>query len=188
MAKLFAFRNLAVEYYENCTFGDFQAIPNEQAAKLRPEINREMDEIHDIVMAAGVDPRFYYDPPPIRRRPVGQVDAILNLFNLPHLQLDVTTTTDELERAYGVYERNKKPAMIRLFNPFFYLGRLFEFIAEIPFIILGKIGFDRGKAEVSRAGRIIRGFIEITGWIAVVLPALELLGWWKHIKSFFSHR
>lgn len=183
MAKIMTFRNQVVEYFNNCKYEMFEAIPNDQAGKLRIEINKSLDEVAEMVHAAGVSTWMLYDPAPVRGGYRGNVDVLLNIFNLAYLQIKPNVICDHLERAYGVYERNRRPAKIRFINPFFYLSRILEFIVEIPFAILGRMGFDRGKAESSLVGRIVKGIFQLVVYLAALLTALHYLGLLDGIKE-----
>ena len=183
LTKIMAFRNLVVEYFNDCKFEMFEAVESNHARKLRIEINKSLYETHEMVNAAGISTRIIYDPPPIRRGIAGPVDVLLEMFNLPNLQLSPNVATDQLERAYGIYERNRRAAKMRLFNPFFYLARLLDLISEIPFILLGKIGFNRAKVETSSIGRIAKGVIQSVVFLAALFEVLDFLGVWDGIRN-----
>ncbi len=184
LTKIKAFRNLVVEYFNNCEPKMFEAIENDQARKLRIDINTSLDEILIMVHAAGISTQLLYDPPPVRGGFAGNVDVFLNIFNLPYLQIKPYVICDHLERAYGIYERNQRAAKLRLINPFFYLGRLLDYVSELPFAFLGKLGFNRNKAESSILGRIIKGFVKLVFFLAAAFAVLHYLGYMDAVKEY----
>jgi hypothetical protein len=176
LTKIMAFRNQVVEYFNNCTPERFEAIENDRARKLRTDINISLDEVHEMVNAAGISTLMLYDPAPMRGGFAGNVDVLLNIFRLPYLQINPNAAYDHLERAYGIYIRNGRAARFRMFNPFFYLARLLDLLSEIPFAILGAMGFNRGKAEASPLGRIAKIVIQIVLFLAGLFTVLYYLG------------
>jgi TM2 domain-containing membrane protein YozV len=66
------------------------------------------------------------------------------------------------------------------------LGRAFDFFAALPFILLGRIGFDRRKAERSIVGRIIKGILYLIEVFAAVLTTLHFLGYLEKFKAILA--
>ena len=80
---------------------------------------------------------------------------------------------DLIERAIGKYDSNRKWALVRMFNPFFYIGLVIDAISNLLFIVIGKLGFNRQKQKASTIGRLVKGFIQIAVWIIFILKAFE---------------
>ncbi|HZF69432.1 hypothetical protein, partial [Sulfuricurvum sp.] len=123
-------------------------------------------------------------PPPAVGGYAKRVDLIHNIFNLHSFQIPADAVIDIIDRAIGRYEINYKPALIRVINPFYYLGMLFDVIIELPFIALGKVGFNREKAESSVLGKIVKGTLYLITVIAAFLTILQLLDFLDPFKLF----
>lgn len=180
--KLDRFRELVANFYKNCEY-DRGLIENEEASRARTEINKEMVEIHDVVMAARLVPVLKWIPPATIGGYSQNIDLILNVFHLWEYEIDEENVFDYVERAIGVYEKNKRSSLLRLFNPFFYLGLIFDLIANSPFALLGRMGFNREKAEASVLGRFIKGFIQLVLFLAAAFTVLYYLGYMDKLKE-----
>ncbi len=186
VGRLFSFREEVVKYFNNCEFAAFSVKENQEAQRLRTSINSSIDEIHEMILAAGISPRMTYRASPMAGGYVTDIDVVLNIFNLASYQVSPQTVTDHIERAYGKYRVNQKASTIRLFNPLFYLGLLIDLIAEIPFVILGKLGFNRARAESSLLGRIFKGFFQLCVFVATVFTILHYLGYMDSVKGLIK--
>jgi len=188
LQKVRVFRNLVVEYFNNLEGDWLRPLENERARQLRKEINTSLDEARDIVNAAGISTMLLYSPAPVRGGYAGPVDVFLNIFELRCAQISPSHVTDHLERAWGIYDRNQRPAKMRLFNPFYYLARLLDLIAEIPFALLGALGFNRRKAEASLLGRAAKVGFRVVTFLAALLTILNLLGLMSGIREALFRR
>jgi hypothetical protein len=96
---------------------------------------------------------------------------------------------DLVDQAIGVYNDDQKKAFWRSLNPLFWILRIVEWIAGVPFWLISLLGFSREKAEESKSGQLAKGLIEIGllvsgfGWVVQLLVNLiQLLhdfGWTK---------
>ena len=109
-----------------------------------------------------------------------------NIFNLQGYDIDPDFILDCVDRSIGVYEQNQSAALIRTLNPFFYIGVLIEWIVELPFLALAKLGLDRGKAESSTLGKFIKGVLYLITVIAALLTTLQLLDYLEPVKVFLD--
>jgi len=184
--SLIGFRIKVITYFDNCVFHMFGDEPeeNKEARLVRIDINREMAEVREIMAAAGVNPAIVWTPPPAIGGYPQKLDVVLNVFNLHRYHLGPEEITDYLERTIGIYEKSKKAAKLRVINPFFYLGLIFDYIAEFPFFLAGRMGFNRAKAESSVIGRIIKGVVQLITALAAALTILYLLGYLEPVKIF----
>ena len=184
--KLVEFRNLVIEYFNNSR-AEWMAdgrIEEEAAQVARVKINRIMDETHNIILHSGINPTIIWTPPPAVGGYVKNVDLIQNIFNLYGFQIGSDTVLDYIDRAIGIYESNHKPSLIRTFNPLFYIGLVFDAISELPFIAIGKLGFNRQKAESSVTGRLVKGVLYLITVVAAFLTILQLLELLEPVKQF----
>lgn len=60
-------------------------------------------------------------------------------------------------------------------------------MARIPFVLIGRAGFNRQKAEESLAGRVIKGVIYIITALASLLTVLQLLDYLEPAKEMVKN-
>ncbi len=145
LKKLIDFRELIIEYFNNHR--------NTAAANVaRNKINRSMNQVHSIVLQSETNPIYTWRAPPIAGGYSAKIDLISNIFNLDDYFTKYDLVLDLIDRSIGIYESNAKSALIRIFNPFFYVGLVFDFISDLPFIALGKLGFNRQKGKIVNNG------------------------------------
>jgi hypothetical protein len=190
--KLAEFRGLVIEYFNNSRvewMAD-ERIEKPQAEQARIKINRMMDKIHETIMYAGINPSVRYTPPPAVGGYIQNVDLVQNIFNMHRFHIAPNNLLDFIDRAIGIYENNARAAFLRAINPLFYIGFVFDVVAHVPFVLMGRAGFNRKKAEESFAGRLIKGAIYIITALASLLTVLQLLGILESgkavVKSVFS--
>lgn len=186
LEKLGKFRDLVLTYFNNSR-AEWMAdarIEQPAAEAARVQINRVMSEVHDIVLHSGIRPSIRWTPPPAVGGYVQDVDLINNIFHLHRFQIAPANVLDFIDRAIGVYESNDRRALLRTFNPIFYLGLVFDWIASLPFVLIGRLGFSRGKAESSILGRMTKAFLYLVTAAASILTVLELLGYLEVVKEW----
>ena len=177
LSKLVEFRELIIEYFNNHS--------NTVAAHVaRNKINRSMNEIHSIVLHSGTNPILTWRAPPTAGGYSVNIDLIANIFNLADYFMDYNSVLDLIDRSFGIYESNAKAARIRIFNPFFYVGLVFDFISGLPFIFLGKLGLNQQKMEVSLLGRLVKGVLYLIQVIAALIAIYQFWDYWTPVKNF----
>ena len=72
--------------------------------------------------------------------------------------------------AYGVYRSDCRAALYRTFNPLWGLFRGLLWLARIPFVVLGAIGFDAARAEGNALGKVFKSIF------ALMTATASLLG------------
>jgi len=158
----------------------------EDAAKdARVLICRIIDKVNAIIYAAEIIPIIQYSPPPLIGGRSHNIDLVLNIFNLHRFQIHPNHLIDSIDRAIGIYTDNHHASVVRMLNPFYYIGFCFEAMSQIPFDILGKAGFNQNKIQHSLVGRIAKGIIYMFGALASVLTVLQLLGLLERFKQVF---
>ena len=100
------------------------------------------------------------------------------------MRIDANYVLDLIERAIGIYESNHKSAFFRMFNPFFYLGLVFYIISVLPFIAIGKLGFNQYKAERSAIGKLVKGVLYLIPVVAACLAILQHFDFLEPVKQF----
>ena len=182
--KLFEFRNLVIEYFNNSTkSGRGLRAEKEIAQVARVKINRIMKENHEIILHSGMDPIMIYKAPPMVGGHTRNIDVILNIFNLDRFDIPANQVLDLIDMTIGVYESDHRRAVVRTFNPLFYLMLALDTISELPFSIIGKFGFNQQKAESSIIGRLFKGFLYLVTPVAGFLTILHLLDLLEPVKE-----
>ncbi len=183
--KLREFRSLMIRYFNHSRVGFGGGRVEESAAKeARREINRLKEEIHSIILNSGIDPGFSWTPPSAVGGDETKIDLIEDIFNLDQFDIGPNNVLYLIDRAIGKYEANRRSAFVRTFNPFFYLGWVLNAITDLPFIIVGILGFNRQKMKASTVGRLVRGILYLIIIVAAVLTVLHLLDFVEPIKRF----
>jgi hypothetical protein len=159
------------------------AIEKPAAIKARALLNMRLDDVGKIVAAAGIGTVYTWSPPPVVGGYVRDIDLFLNLFNLGQFQVGLDVVRDLLIRAHGVYDRNRRPAFWRTINPFTYVGYLLEWIASLPFRLLGRAGFNSARVERSLFGRLFKLLIEAVVVLAALATVLEFVGWTDKVRA-----
>lgn len=182
---LIEFRNLVVEYFNNASAGEFsdELQENETARRARRKINLMSNRVSRWAAATGHDSEVFYREAPMHGGRAYPIHMIANVFNLSKLRLEPRALADILENAIGVYQDDAARALVRTFNPLFWVGRLFDAVASLPFTLLGRIGFNQDKAEASVLGRIIKSalyLVQVAAAFLAVLDKLNLLDRFKH--------
>lgn len=187
--KLEQFRSLIVEYFNNSHVYRRAEERNEEpsAQVARVKINRNMEEVHEIIIRSNIQPLILWSPPPTVGGYTKHIYPIQNFFNLHRFDLGHNDILGFIDRSIGIYERNQSAAIIRTINPFFYMGLLIEWIAELPFLAIDKLGLDRGKAESSILGRLVKGILYLITVIAALLTILQLLEFLEPLKIFLKN-
>ena len=183
--KLREFRSLMIRYFNNSRVGFGGGRVEESAAKeARREINRLRDEIHSIILNSGIDPVFSWTPPSAVEGDETEIDLIEDIFDLDQFDIGPNNVLGLIDKAIREYDSNRKSAFVRTFNPFFYLGRALDVITDLPFIIIGILGFNRQKIRTSAIGRLVKGILYLTVIVAAILTILHLLDFIEPIKQF----
>ena len=190
--KLVEFHQLVIEYFNNIDVEwiSDRRIENQAAQMARTKINQAIPEAHSIIHHSGINPNLTVIPAPAVGGRVTTVNLIHNIFILDKFYMgeeadrECNDILDIIERVIGIYKSNHKSALIRTFNPFFYLGWLFDIISDLPFIAIGKFGFNQQKAKMSVMGRLVKGILYLITVLAAFLTILYLLDFLGPFKQF----
>ena len=147
----------------------------EQASQARISINLILKDVQAIVYAADVYPVISWTPPRFVGGPSIKVDVIENLFYLERYNLGPDNVIDLLLRAFGVYKSYQLRSFLRTINPFWWLWRIFNWFARLPFLLLGTAGFNSTRAENSILGRFFKLAFLLIPLIAAFLSILSHL-------------
>ena len=185
LKKLIKFRNYVVDYFNDShkdTFG-IHPTEGEKAKHSRRKINLMIDEVHKMIIAAGINCNIRWVPPPAVGGYAGKVDVLINLSNLYRFNISPHDAIDLIERAIGVYQSDRRKSVFRTFNPFWWMSRLLYWFARTPFSLIEVAGFDATRAERSTLGRFVKIIFILISVIASLLAILYYMGWLEILKS-----
>lgn len=63
---------------------------------------------------------------------------------------------------------------------------MIDFIVEIPFKFIGKIGFNQEKIEFSTVGRVVKGILYLITVGEAFLTILEKLGYLNNFRAWIQ--
>ena len=186
LKKLIDFRELVIVYFNNSRVEWIMdpRVEEEAAQEARSNINLSMKEAHSTILLSGTNPKLIWKAPPTAGGYVAKIDLIEDIFNLHEFQLDPRLVLDQIDRAIGIYQSNQKKARARVFNPLFYVEMILDFISNLPFIALGKLGFNRHKMTISAIGRLVKQLVFLITVLATVLTILHFLEFLNPVKQF----
>ncbi len=182
------FRELVVLYYDN-TDAHWMVegrIESDRAREIRVEINRMINEIHSIINMSDINTMTYYTPPPAIGGYAHHIDLILNIFELQSYRIGENRILDYIDRAIGVYQNDFIPSILRTINPFYWIGIILDYIVSLPFILIGKAGFNQKKAEVSFLGKFLKIIFYLMSGTAAFLAILNYLGYLDNFKRIIQ--
>ncbi len=162
-------------YVEHSSYNHVKHVHREdaEAKNARREINFMMEKVYGIV-----------DVTHDHRGPYGsRVRELLYIFD--HFVKE-DMIVDLLQRAIGVYEGNRRKSLGRTFNPFWWLDRVIRWFVRLPFDLLGAVGLDSDKIEVSWLGKIVKFIFALIPVIAAFLTILYYVGWLAMLKNMFG--
>ncbi len=186
------FGNDVVKYFDNSKYEWMLEgrTENSDAVQARPRINSTLDQARRIIAAGGISELITWTPPPAVGGHVQQLHVFPNLFELHRFHIKPQYAVDLIERTHGVYQRDRPAALRRTINPFWWLFRGLLWFTRIPFVFLGAVGFDAGRAEGSVFGKIFKLLLATSAALvsaaAAVLTILHHLGWLEEAKALLG--
>jgi len=106
-----------------------------------------------------------------------ELDLVINIFNLGKMHIGHSPLLDSIERAIARYENDKKSAILRTYNPVFWITLLVDWIVSLPFEFLGKFGLQQDKLETSLGGRIFKFLFSLIVYVEAFFNVLERTGY-----------
>ena len=165
-----------IRYFNNSRVGiGGSRVEGDAAQESRHKIDMVKDEVHSIILNSGINPVFSWTPPAAVGSHAVEVNLVEDIFNLDRFDIGPINLLNFIDKAVEKYCSNRKPALVRMFNPFFYLGLALDTISDLPFIVIGIFGFNRQKMKMSAIGRLVKGILYLATVIAAFLTILNLL-------------
>ncbi len=158
-----------------------EASKNSEYLKLREEIAKNIIYATKIITKANIGLMITSYPAPAVGGPVltaNMLDVVLN--DCTHGGIEHSLIIDTLNKAIGVYEKNRDEEFSNMINPFYWLKILGLFFIKLPYNILKLSGFDVSKIEQAFWGK----FINLV-WILLLINIFLSYGFSnKDILSF----
>lgn len=181
-------RDKIVEYFNDTEIGyGLHIIEGKKASKIRSGLNMEINKAREYVLSSGVSTSLFYAPPPAIGGIQGNIDLFNNIFNLSRFEIDSQQIKDMIERSVGNYQNEKRPAILRTFNPFWWLFRLTRSIAAVPFWMLKEAGINTTRFEKSIPGKLIKLVFDAVVFLAALLGVLKAFGFDEQFITFCKH-
>ncbi len=155
----------------------------ERASEARTSLNLMLVDVREIVYAAEVYPVISWTPPRFIGGPSQNIDLVENLFLLDHYSLSPAQVIDSVLRAQGVYTSNHSRSILRTFNPLWWAWRIFNWLARLPFFLLGTAGFNSARAERSVFGRLFKLAFTL---VTLAAAALSILSYLELLDEFLK--
>ena len=129
--ELMEFQKSVVGYFNSLNRSPAMARPSdgEESGKYRREINLAVAEVRSIVRASRRAVRVRWTPPPAIGGPSRSVELFDDIFLLDQYDIPPSMVVDELDRAIGVYETDRRNSIFRTFNPLWWIGNLAGWLA-----------------------------------------------------------
>jgi hypothetical protein len=133
----------------------------------RSEINRRLPGVKEMVRLANISAlrdwiTIRKDDEPVR------VDVLEQLWYLEKLWVSYRAPSDVVEDAIGKYQTDQCQSWIRTFNPFYWFGRLVEWLIGEAFNVVALFGGNPQTARNSSIGRIVFAVGTFLAWGATV--------------------
>jgi hypothetical protein len=157
----------------------------------RRDINQQIPAVREMVDLAGIAAerswptmRDGYPSTP------EDIDVLAEIWDLNLYHVNQNAPIDVIDNAIGVYRKDQAKSWFRTFWPFFWLGRLIDWVAHWTFNVVALFGADPHEARSSHFGRVITALERLTLWTATVVGAaiavLEFLGFETPIRHFLN--
>jgi len=91
---------------------------------------------------------------------------------------------DFIVRTISIYSKDFTKAFLRTLNPIYWIGCILDYIVDLPFVLVGKLGFNRTKAEASLIGRIFKMIFKTILFLSALAGLLEHLGYLEPCRAF----
>lgn len=188
LKRLISFRKLVLNYFQLAKY-DWKVegrIENDKAKQLRSKINQRIESVSSFVKSSRVITTLVWSPPPAIGGSSRSIHLIQNIFNLGDFHISYDAVINNLDNAIGVYKSDIVWSIFRIINPFFYFNLLFTWISNLPFLVIGKMGFNRDKAESSNLGRLIKLIIYVLTVAASSITIVEYFGGWNNVLNWLK--
>jgi hypothetical protein len=156
------------------------------AEECRSEINRRLPGVKEMVRLADIS--ALRDWVTRKDDEAVQIDVLEQLWYLETLRLSYRAPSDVVEEAIGKYQADQFKSWVRTFNPFYWVGRLINWLIGEAFNVVALVGANPQTARNSPAGHIIFAIGTFLAWVATIggflIAALDFLGFKTPIRNY----
>ncbi len=165
------------------TDGGTAAVETGDAAALRFELNKSLEQVREIIAVAGYGPKSAMEHFPWGSYMSTPADPLDEIFASSDEDRSPQAVLDLIERTIGIYRRNRARALARTVNPFFWLDQIFDAVSEWPFRLLQKMGIARRREVRSPIGKLIKGMLYLLIIAGAGVGVAYLLGYGGVVRS-----
>ena len=113
-------------------------------------------------------------------------DLIFNMFNLDRYNVPPQWILDCLNHARGVYAGDEKRALLRTFNPLWWIKKALVTVIHIPIALFRVAGFNTTGFENSIVGKLLKLIVGTVSLAAAALVTVNLLGGLDWLKALLG--
>jgi hypothetical protein len=149
------------------------------AEERRSELNRRIPAVKQMVALADI--LAFRDWITNRKddAPI-PVDVLEQFWYLEKLRISFRAPSDVVDEAIGQYQSDQRRSLVRTFNPFYWLGRLIDWLIDEAFNVVALFGGNPQTARNSSIGRTVIAIGTFLAWAATIgafiIAALDFLG------------
>ncbi len=160
---------------------------DKKSQKIRQEINFNLNKTRKFVLETNVSTHIFYSPPPAVGGLQGNIDLFENMFSLERFQISPQTLTDCIDKSIGIYANNRRKAIIRTFNPLWWIWKFVKTIVSFPFYLIQEAGFNSTKMENSFVGKVYKFISSIIIVLASAIVVLNAFGYQDKFVDFVKN-
>ncbi len=167
---------------------------DEDGLDARKSINLLTPKVSKYLLESGNYPVVNYrDPPAIGGRMISNIQIMQNIFSLSDFDIPIQTVIDWIYKGIGYYQDDLIRSFFRTINPLWWLWKLVKAIIRIPFEIFNWAGFDSGKLETSRGGKLYKAvaglvafIVALVAFLASIVQILDSLEMIQPLKDYLQ--
>lgn len=190
--SILEFRNNIVMYFNNIQGSDYSLnmIENDEAKKARTYINLNLKTVKKYIHYSLVSTSWSIRPP-FQSYIIENFDFLDNIFSFNNYWLKAQTFTDILERSIWVYKEDYNNALLRSFNPFWWINKVINLISLIPIKIISMFWFNEENIEKSFIWKIIKWLFWLIAWVLwiiwTIIQISEKLWYLDKLKLYIDY-
>ena len=182
------YRSLIEKYFRDIDYNEYSRniIDSDDSKEIRRKLNNQNESIQSIFREVGASPIVVYTPPPAIGGYIQNINLVDNLFNLQKFDIEIQALVDFIDQVDGVYQQDFISSIVRTINPFYWLGKLLELIARVPFFFLGSIGLNQKQIEGCFVGKLVKLIIKLFTTIGVIVSVWDLFAKLRMVPDSFD--
>lgn len=186
--KLQEYRSQVEKYFQNIDYNEYSRdiIDSGESRDIRKLLNNNNETVQTVFRDVGVIPDVVYTPPPAIGGYIQRINLVDNLFNLQNFDIETQALLDFIDQVDGIYQQDFINSVLRTINPFYWLAKILEFIASIPFFFIGSIGLNQKQIEGSFVGKLVKLIIKLLATIGAIVSVWDFFAKLKIVPDSFD--